>query len=100
MKLAIELTGKNKTDLIIERNWFTGSFNYFENNCKHEIKRFLDISTHFNLDLKKQYEFEVVNEEVFKIKIEHIRPLYFSGFRPQKYNVFVNGKLNKAYKGY
>ena len=100
MKLLINLAGKDKTDLIIERNWFSGSFNYFENNCKHEIKSSLDISTHFNLKLKKQYEFEIGNEEVFKIRIEHIRPQFFSGFRPQTYNVFVNGKLNKTYKGY
>lgn len=100
MKLEIELIGKDKTDLIIERNWFTGSFNYFENNCKHEIKSPLDLTTHFSFKLKKQVEFEVGKEEVFKIKIEHIRPQFFAGFRPHRYNVFVNGKLNKTYKGY
>ena len=100
MEILIQLSGKEKSELIIKRNWFTGSFVYILNGQRHIIKSVLDLSTHFSVRLKKQYEFEIGDIEVHKIKIEHTRPLIFAGFRPQQFDIFIDGDFYKTYNGY
>jgi hypothetical protein len=100
MEILIQLDGKEKSEFVIKRNWFTGDFVYIVNGQRHIIKSVLDLSTHFNVRLKKQYEFEIGDNEVHKIKIEHTRPLLFAGIRPQQYDIFIDGKLYKTYNGY
>jgi len=100
MELVIQLAGVEKTELIIRRNWFTGRFVYIENGESNLLKSPLNPSAHFSLRLKKVYEFVVGNKEKHRVKVEHIRPLLLAGFRPQKFNVYINDELKKQYHGY
>jgi hypothetical protein len=100
MEILIQLVGKEKTELTIKRNWFTGVFVYIVNGQQHLIKSALDLSAHFNLSLKKIYEFEIGVNDVHKIKIEHTRPVFLAGIRPQQYDIFIDGELYKTYNGY
>ncbi len=45
-------------------------------------------------------EFEVGDKEKHKVSIKVTMPLLYAGFRPCKYEVFVNGKLLNTYNGY
>lgn len=96
MEIVLELDGKEKTELRITRNWFTGEFLYTVNGKSHFIKNPMDLGTHFSLQLNKEYNFEVGE---YQIKIKHSRPQFFAGFRPHTYQVYVNGELRKIYKG-
>ena len=100
MEISLTLSGQRNSELVIKRNWFTGSFEYFVEGKSYTIKSALDISTHYSFSLKKTYEFELRGHEFHSIRIEHTRPLFFAGFRPHEYVFFVNGELNKTYKGY
>jgi len=100
VNIYLDLGKEEKTELVISRNWFTGSFYYLENGNKKSLRSSLNPTTHFNVNLKKEYEFVVGQREKFSVKIEHIRPLLFAGFRPHKYIVYVNCKIFKEYKGY
>ena len=54
---------------------------------------------HFSLSLTKRYEFEVGVKEQHKVAIEKERKLLLAGLRPQKYRVFVDGKLILSREG-
>ena len=59
-----------------------------------------DPSTHFNFQLKRQYPIVVGQSEQHQVVIEHERPLWFAGFRPHKYRVYVDGGLLLEQEGY
>ena len=100
MELKFEIGQKEKTLLIIKRNSFNGKFTYSENGVQKEIRNPLNIGTHVNLKLINNYEFEVGNNEKHKIEIKHKRPLLLAGFRPQYFEIKINDKIEKEYKGY
>ncbi|ARV05246.1 hypothetical protein BTO04_00415 [Polaribacter sp. SA4-10] len=100
MELKFEIGQKEKTELIIKRNSFNGKFTYSENGIQQELRSSLKIGTHINLKLTNNYEFEVGNKEKHKIEIKHKRPLFLAGFRPQYFEIKINNKLEKKYKGY
>lgn len=100
MKLKFEIGKKEKTILLIERNWFSGKFIYSENGTQNNLQSVLNPSTHFSTKLTRHYEFEVGNEEKHTIEIKHTRSLLFGGFRPQLFEIKINGEIHKKYKGY
>jgi hypothetical protein len=100
MELQFEIGQKEKTLLIIKRNSFIGKFTYSENGIEKNLRSSLNIGTHMNLKLTNNYEFEVGNNEKHKIEIKHKRPLLLAGFRPQYFEVKINNKIEKEYKGY
>lgn len=100
MKIDLELGDKHGAKLRIQRNWFTGKFTYEFNGERHNIRCPANLATHFNFDFEKTYRFVVGHEEKYNIAIIHKRPFFFAGFRPQEFNIFVNGKLHHTYKGY
>ena len=100
MKLQHTLGNKERTEIVIERNWLTGSFVYRENGEEHRIKSARDLSTHFNRKLSREYDFEVGDEEKHSIKIIHSRPRWFAGLRPQTFELLANGNLLETYTGY
>jgi hypothetical protein len=100
MELKFKIGKKEKTELIIKRNSFNGKFTYSENGIQKELRNALNIGTHFNFKLTNNYEFEVGNNEKHKIEIKHKRPLLLAGFRPQYFEIKINNKLEKEYKGY
>jgi|GEM_PF-147300 len=100
MKLQHTLGDKEKTEIVIERNWFTGSFIYRENGEENRIKSPWRLSTHFNWKLSREYDFEIGEEEKHSIKIIHSRPRWFGGICPQTVELSVNGDLLETYTGY
>jgi hypothetical protein len=100
MKIILKLGEIESTEVIIERNWFTGYFTYSVNDEKQTIRSPLDETTHFSTKQKNSYVFEVGQPEKYKILIEHTRALMLGGILPQKFDVFVNGDLYTSYKGY
>ena len=51
-----------------------------------------------SLRLTKRYEFTVGVEEQHLIAIEKERKLLLAGFRPQKYRIFIDGRLVQSYE--
>jgi len=51
-----------------------------------------------SLKLTKRYEFTVGVEERHLIAIEKERKLLLAGFRPQKYRIFIDGRLVQSYE--
>jgi len=51
-----------------------------------------------SLKLTKRYEFTVGVEEQHSIAIEKERKLLLAGFRPQKYRIFIDGRLVQSYE--
>jgi hypothetical protein len=52
------------------------------------------------VQLVNKWEFEVGNAERHGIRIEKERAKVVAGLRPQKYRVFVDGRLINEYEGY
>lgn len=100
MKLKIDIGETEKTSLIIERNWFTGKFTYSENGIQNTLRSSLNPSTHFNVKLTHYYVFEIGKKEKHRIEITQTRPLLFAGFRPQMFEIKINGEVVERYKGY
>lgn len=53
----------------------------------------------FSLKLTKRYELTVGTNEKHQVVIEKTRKLLLAGARPQRYRVFVDGKLVQTYEG-
>lgn len=98
MKMQFTIEEAGPIHVLIERNWFTGRFTCTANGKIHTIKNPMDPGTHFNFTLKRTYAVDV--SEQHRIVIEHTRPLFFAGFRPQQYAVTVNGEVVAEYRGY
>jgi hypothetical protein len=101
LKLRIEITfgESEKIDLLLERNWFTGRFTFSVNGRKHTLKSPFNLFTHFNINTKNEYSFEVSDKEKHMVVIQHIRPRLFAGFRDQEFNLVGDGKLCESYRG-
>jgi hypothetical protein len=54
----------------------------------------------FSMSLVKTYEFYVGTNERHAVKIEKQRKLFLAGLRPQKYRVYVDGRLMQQYEGF
>jgi hypothetical protein len=52
-----------------------------------------------SLKLTKRYEFIVGVNEQHNVAIEKQRKLFLAGLRPQRYRVFVDGRLVQTYEG-
>ena len=83
-----------------ERNWVTGKFTYSENGTQNTLKGSMNPSTHINIKLTQLYEFEIGKKEKHRIEVTHRRPLLFAGFRPQMFEIKINGEVAEKYKGY
>ncbi len=97
MKITFTIPDVHPIDVVIERNWFTGSFTWTANGKTKEIKNPLAIGTHFDTQTKHDYTFTIGEHFV---EIEHSRPRFFGGLRPQRYIVKVNGNVVADQKGF
>lgn len=93
MNIKFTIPVPEPIDVEIDRNWFTGSFTCKANGRKHEIKSPLALGTHFALATTHNYTVEIGEITKHLIEIEHTRPRFFGGLRPQRYIVKVDGSL-------
>jgi hypothetical protein len=93
MKITLTIPDQTPINAEITRNWFTGSFTCVANGKGYEIKSPYDLGTHFTISTTHNYTVEVGHEIKHLIEIEHRRPRFFGGLRPQRYIVKVDGEL-------
>ena len=90
MQIKFSIPNPEPIDVVIERNWFTGSFTCTANGRSFEIKSPLALGTHFAVETTHNYTVQI-GEHV--VEIEHSRPRFFGGLRPQRYVVKLDGEL-------
>ena len=97
MKINFTIPGPEPINVEINRDSFTGSFKCVANGTQYQIKIPLALGTHFSVATTHNYTVEI-GEHV--IEIEHSRPRFFGGLRPQRYIVKVDGNLVADQTGY
>ena len=97
MKIEFMIRDPQAIKVVIERNWFTGSFTCSANGRSHEIKSPVALGTHFDIATEHSYTVNIGNH---LIEIEHSRPRFFGGLRPQRYVVKVDGELMADQTGF
>ena len=100
MEISFSVGKKEITELVICRHWLTGRVYYFENGKRKFLKNALSLTALFTVALKKDHEFSVGNTEQHNVKVEHIKPFFFAGFRPHTFKVYIDGKFYKESRGY
>ena len=93
MKIQFTIPGPEPINVEINRDWFTGSFKCIANGKQYQIKSPLAIGTHFAISTTHNYSVEIGDNPKHFIEIEHSRPRFFGGLRPQRYIVKVDGNL-------
>lgn len=84
----------------IKRDAFNGRFTCVANGNEYEIRSPLDLGTHFTFALTHNYTVELAGSSPHLIEIEHSRPRWLAGFRPQRYVIKVDGVLVADKTGY
>ena len=93
MKINFTIQDQSPINVEIKRDWFTGSFKCVANGKEYAIKSPYDLGTHFAISTTNNYTVEVSDATKHLIEIEHSRPRFFGGLRPQRYIVKADGKL-------
>ena len=91
MKITFTIEDRQPIDVELSRDWFTGSFKCIANGKEQEIKNPFDLGTHFSFATTHNYQVAVGDPPRHLIEIEHSRPRFFGGLRPQRYVVKVDG---------
>ena len=101
MKISVEVGEEERSKLEFCRNWFTGAVQILIDGQTVATKSPASVFTHFSLpNAVHRWEFTVGTREKHHVLIEHIRPLFLAGFRPQTYRVTVDLKLQVEKRGY
>lgn len=100
MNIKFTIPGPESINVEIVRDSFTGRFQCFANGRAYELKSPLALGTHFNFRTVHNYRVEVPEAGKHVIEIEHRRPRFFGGLRPQRYIVKVDGNLAADETGY
>ena len=90
MKINFTIPDVEPIDVEITRNWLTGSFKFIANGVAYEMRSPLSLGTHFSISTKHEY---LVDLGGHLVEIEHSRPRFLGGLRPQRYIVKVDGKV-------
>jgi hypothetical protein len=100
MEFTFTLGDKEKTEVQLRRNQFTGMFTYRVNGELKTLRSPADASTHFPTENIAYYRFAVGETETFDIRVIHTWPERFPAFKRQKYDILVNGDLVKTVISY
>ena len=100
MKINFTIDGPEPIRVELTRDWFTGSFKCRANGKEQEIKSPLELGTHFSFATTHDYQVAVGDPPNRLIEIEHSRPRFFGGLRPQRYIVRVDGEVVFDKTGY
>lgn len=93
MNIKFTIPDPEPVHVTISRDWFTGSFKCIANGTQYQIKSPLALGTHFAVSTTHNYTVELGDPVKHLIEIEHSRPRFFGGLRPQRYVIKVDGKL-------
>jgi|SRR5215218_10684117 len=91
--MNIKFTCPDGTEVEITRDWFTGSFKCLADGMEYQIKDPLNLGTHFAIATTHNYRVEIGSPTKHIIEIEHSRPRFMGGLRPQRYVVKLDGNL-------
>ena len=100
MLFSIEIDKDETTSVEFKRNCFTGRTTVCINGNEKTLKSPYRLSTHFDFEFTKRWEFFIERPASSKIVIEQIRPTFFGGFQPHKYKVYVDDLLVLEKSGY
>ena len=100
MNIKFTIPDPQPIEIEIDRNWFTGNFTCTANGEKRNIKNPGDLGTHFSFSTSNTYTLEVGYTTKHVIEIEHTRPRWFGGLRPNRYVVKVDGNVVADETGY
>jgi len=79
------------------RNWFTGGAELRFRGGIVPLQSTLNPATHFSMTLTKFWEYRIDGHEVV---IKKVRPLLLAGFRPQIYQILIDGRVVAQKRGY
>ena len=100
MKINFTIPDDPPIDVSIIRDPFFGKFTCKANGETYEIRGLYDLRTHFTFATTHNYRLEVGDDRRHLIEIEHSRPRFVAGFRPQRYIVKVDGVFVADKTGY
>jgi len=93
MKIHFTIPDPQPVDVEITRDFWSGSFQCIANGKKYKIKSPFNPGTHFAISTTHNYVVEIGDGVTHVIEIEHSRPRFFGGVRPQRYIVKVDGNV-------
>ena len=101
MKISFSIDDdRGPINVELNRDWFTGSFKCRANGKEQEIKSPLALGTHFSFATTHNYQVAVGDPPNRLIEIEHSRPPFLGGLRPQRYIVKVDREVVFDKTGY
>src|SRR5690606_2998051 len=100
MNTTFTLGDTEKIEVKLKRNQFTGKFIYSENGAIKVLRSPIDKTTHLPLGNVAYYYFTVGQDEKFDIRVIHSWPDHFPAFKPQKYELYINGEYFKTIESY
>ncbi|QDU50201.1 hypothetical protein [Gimesia panareensis] len=100
MQFSLELGRDQKNSIEYQRHWFSGRTTININGDVKTLKDPFQLSTHFDLEFTKRWEFAIETPEPAKLVVEEIRPVFFGGCQPHQYNVYVDDSLVLEKCGY
>lgn len=84
-------------NLRFKRNWFTGRAILETPDGSETLSSPYAATTHISLSLNETW---FASFRSHAITIEKVRPLLMAGFRPQNYQIFVDGDVVASARGY
>lgn len=100
MQFSIDLGHEQNSVIEFKRNWFTGRTTIIIDGNEQTLKDPYSLSTHFDLEFTKRWEFLIEIPEPVQLIVEQIRPVFLGGFQPHQYNVYVDDSLVLEKCGY
>ena len=101
MRFTVEIGERELTLIDVYRYPFIGTFRIMVDGKVVAKRSALSPLTHFTFPTAvHRYEFPVGEGEHHMVVIEHARPFFLAGIRPQTFRVFVDGQLLREVRGY
>jgi hypothetical protein len=101
MRFTVQIGGKEPSRVDVYRDPFLGTFRVLVDGELIAKRSAFSPFTHFTLPTGvHRYEFTVGKTERHSVVVEHERPFFLAGFRPQTFRVFVDGRLMHEQRGY
>ncbi len=92
MEFTLKVGEKEKHLIDYHRYWFWGTERLRADGQLVASRSIVSPSNYVSFPLCRRYEFTVGEAERHSVVFEKLRPLFFAGFRPHLYRVFVDGK--------